>query len=125
MRGIALSPDDRLRAGIIERIMCDGKIDLAAAGKAFGYADDWYAPEIDPLTGLERDGAVVNLAVNLQVLPDMAPPEQHMVDRGNGLRRACVGHRLRGQHCATRGHRGDRHRTDPEQRYIGDRKSVV
>jgi len=42
-RGHALAEQDGLRAGVIERIMCDGSVDLAAAGRALGFADDWYA----------------------------------------------------------------------------------
>jgi oxygen-independent coproporphyrinogen-3 oxidase len=55
-RGIALKDQDNLRAHVIERIMCDGKIDLAAAGRSFGFADDWYAGERDALDDLQRDG---------------------------------------------------------------------
>jgi oxygen-independent coproporphyrinogen-3 oxidase len=55
-RGIALKGQDSLRGHVIERIMCDGKIDLTAAGRSFGLADDWYAGEKDALDNLQRDG---------------------------------------------------------------------
>ncbi|MCK7475734.1 MAG: hypothetical protein MZV49_24745 [Rhodopseudomonas palustris] len=42
-RGHAFKDQDELRAHVIERIMCDGKVDLTAAGSQFGVADDWYA----------------------------------------------------------------------------------
>jgi oxygen-independent coproporphyrinogen-3 oxidase len=58
-RGHSLTQQDNLRAHVIERIMCDGKIDLAAAGRAFGFADDWYAPEQEAIDELQRDGVVV------------------------------------------------------------------
>ncbi len=35
-RGHALTDDDRLRGFVIERIMCDGSVDLAAASARFG-----------------------------------------------------------------------------------------
>ena len=35
-RGHALTGQDRLRAELIERIMCGGSVDLAAAGRGLG-----------------------------------------------------------------------------------------
>lgn len=55
-RGHALRGQDWLRAHVIERIMCDGKVDLAAAGRAKGFADDWYAEEIPELLQMQEDG---------------------------------------------------------------------
>jgi len=69
-RGHALTQQDNLRAHVIERIMCDGKIDLAAAGRAFGCADDWFAPEEEALAELQRDGAVVCDHGKLTLTPD-------------------------------------------------------
>jgi oxygen-independent coproporphyrinogen-3 oxidase len=40
-RGHALAKQDLLRSHVIERIMCDGSVDLAAAGRALGFEDDW------------------------------------------------------------------------------------
>ena len=36
--------------------MCDGSVDLAAAGRALGFADDWYADEIPELLQMQEDG---------------------------------------------------------------------
>jgi oxygen-independent coproporphyrinogen-3 oxidase len=55
-RGHELSADDSLRAHVIERIMCDGAVDLAAAGRAFGFAPDWWAAEEATLAELQADG---------------------------------------------------------------------
>ncbi|KIZ40102.1 MULTISPECIES: oxygen-independent coproporphyrinogen III oxidase [Rhodopseudomonas] len=58
-RGHAMNGQDDLRAHVIERLMCDGKVDLVAAGRAHGDSDDWYAPEQDALDELQRDGLLV------------------------------------------------------------------
>ncbi len=55
-KGHAMSADDNLRAHVIEGIMCNGHIDLAAAGQAFGFAPDWFTPEEEALRALARDG---------------------------------------------------------------------
>ncbi|ANK82542.1 MAG: oxygen-independent coproporphyrinogen III oxidase [Rhizobiales bacterium NRL2] len=52
-RGLALDGDDRMRREIIERIMCDLTVDLAALAAAHGRP----APEAD-LAALEADGIV-------------------------------------------------------------------
>jgi oxygen-independent coproporphyrinogen-3 oxidase len=57
-RGHAFKGEDELRAHVIERIMCDGKVDLPKAGKTFGVADDWYANECEPIAQLQSDGVV-------------------------------------------------------------------
>jgi oxygen-independent coproporphyrinogen-3 oxidase len=50
-RGIALSADDRHRRAIIERLMCDRRVDLAALGSAD-------MPELDRLADMAADGLV-------------------------------------------------------------------
>lgn len=57
-RGIMLTEEDALRGHVIERIMCDGAIDLRAAGRRFGFGDDWYAAERASLAELQRDGII-------------------------------------------------------------------
>lgn len=52
-RGLALSADDRLRAGIIERLMCDLSVDLDAVA---GDAD--FSAELSALQPLVDDGVV-------------------------------------------------------------------
>ena len=55
-RGHALTGQDELRASVIELIMCDGKVDLAAAGRTLGFAEGWYAGEIPELLQMQQDG---------------------------------------------------------------------
>ncbi len=57
-RGLALSDDDRIRATIIERLMCDQGADLEALGQRFGF-DGWdFQPELEALSDLASDGLV-------------------------------------------------------------------
>lgn len=55
-RGIALSDDDRLRAAVIEQVMCHGTVDTAALGAAHGAAPGWDADAWPALTDLAADG---------------------------------------------------------------------
>jgi oxygen-independent coproporphyrinogen III oxidase len=54
-RGHVLREQDSLRSHVIERIMCDGSVDLSAAGRALGFEDDWYAAEVPKLTQMQED----------------------------------------------------------------------
>lgn len=69
-RGHAVSAEDELRAYVIERIMCDGAIDLSTAGRAFGFDDDWCAAEKAALAELEGDGLVSRVEDRLTLAPD-------------------------------------------------------
>ena len=53
--GHALREQDSLRAHVIERIMCDGSVDLSATGRALGFEDDWFAEEVSELLQLQKD----------------------------------------------------------------------
>ena len=55
-KGHALTDDDRLRAHVIERLMCSGAIDTAAAGRDAGLAGDWCRDELERLVPLAEDG---------------------------------------------------------------------
>ncbi len=57
-KGHALCDDDRLRGHVIERIMCDGEVDLAAAGRRYGRAPDWCASELADLDPMQEDGLI-------------------------------------------------------------------
>ena len=57
-RGHVMDAQDTLRAHVIERIMCDGEVDLRAAGRAFRFPHDWYADEVPALAELASDGLV-------------------------------------------------------------------
>lgn len=51
-RGIALSAEDHLRGAAIERIMCQGAVDLGQMGRAAGLPADWWrdaAPELEEM----------------------------------------------------------------------------
>ena len=69
-RGHTLSAEDSLRAHVIERIMCDGAVDLAAAGRIFGFAEDWFAGEEAALAELQRDGLLTRTKDGLALRPD-------------------------------------------------------
>jgi oxygen-independent coproporphyrinogen-3 oxidase len=58
-RGHAMTPQDALRAHVIEQIMCHGTVNLFEAGRAFGFFDEWCATERLVLPALERDGLLV------------------------------------------------------------------
>lgn len=58
VKGKALDADDRLRGAIIERLMCDYRVDLTALTAAFGTTPDAVADGLDALDELVRDGLV-------------------------------------------------------------------
>jgi oxygen-independent coproporphyrinogen-3 oxidase len=72
-RGHALEGQDCLRAHVIERIMCDGSVDLASAGRAFGFADDWYAEEIPELLQMQKDRLLTYVDGKVLLAPDGVP----------------------------------------------------
>jgi oxygen-independent coproporphyrinogen-3 oxidase len=72
-RGHALGGQDRLRAHVIERIMCDGSVDLAAAGRAFGFADDWYVQEIPELLQMQEDRLLTYADGKVLLAPEGVP----------------------------------------------------
>ena len=57
-RGIALTEDDRLRRAIIERLMCDLRVDLADIAGRFGADPAVFLGAIDRLRPFEIDGMV-------------------------------------------------------------------
>jgi oxygen-independent coproporphyrinogen-3 oxidase len=57
-RGIGLSPEDRLRRHVIERLMCDLKVDLEKACTLFGGDPSLFSEAREKLTPLEKLGAV-------------------------------------------------------------------
>ena len=72
-RGYALTDDDRLRGTIIERLMCDLRVDIAATAAAHGRQVSEFAPEFDAIDALANDGLVQRLG-SLIVVPDHARP---------------------------------------------------
>lgn len=57
-KGYALSAEDRLRAHLIERIMCDFSIDLALAAPPGGEASELLRTALPRLRALEADGLI-------------------------------------------------------------------
>ncbi len=58
VRGRALSEDDRLCGAVIERLMCDLKVDLGQICRSFGQAATVFAAEVAALDEMRRDGLV-------------------------------------------------------------------
>jgi oxygen-independent coproporphyrinogen-3 oxidase len=73
-RGYQLTPDDRLRADIIERLMCDLQVDLAEIGRKHATTADRLfqaAPQLNELAGehlVRIEGPVITVAENARVL---------------------------------------------------------
>ena len=57
-RGLVLDDDDRLRAAVIERLMCELRVDLTQVCKGFGRDPGVFAAELAGLSALEADGLV-------------------------------------------------------------------
>jgi len=57
-RGLALDDDDRLRARIIERLMCDLSVDLGRVCAEFGQEASAFADALAALDGMRGDGLV-------------------------------------------------------------------
>jgi oxygen-independent coproporphyrinogen-3 oxidase len=66
-RALALSGEDRLRAAVIERLMCDLTVDVEATCREHGFPSDHLADSVDSLDALRvagfciRDGARVTV----------------------------------------------------------------
>lgn len=72
-RGHEISADDALRAHVIERIMCDGEIDLRDAGDRHDRPHNWYAAEMPSLRELEQDSIIVQNEDHLSLTETGAP----------------------------------------------------
>jgi len=57
-KGYALQGEDRLRAYVIEQLMCSGTVDLDKATQKFGASPDWYLDTADDLAEMQRDGLI-------------------------------------------------------------------
>ncbi len=55
-KGLPYRGDDRLRAAVIERLMCDMAVDLAAVAFAFGETPDYFKDDIAALRPFVEDG---------------------------------------------------------------------
>lgn len=72
-RGIALTPDDRLRRAVIEDIMCHAAVDLAAARVRHGGAPAALADAHPKLRDLEADGLIRWNGDRIEVRPKGRP----------------------------------------------------
>jgi len=66
-RGCAVTAEDRLRGRIIERLMCDLKVDLAAVCRAHGASIERFAAEVSALDALALDGLVVRNSSEIRI----------------------------------------------------------
>ncbi len=57
-KGIALSDEDRLRRGIIERLMCDLQVDLSAESRRYEQTAAHFEAELEALKPMVADGLV-------------------------------------------------------------------
>ena len=55
-KGLPFVQDDRLRAEVIERLMCDGHVDARAIGQKHNAPDGWWHDAFDTLEELRADG---------------------------------------------------------------------
>ena len=69
-RGIVLNEDDRLRAAVIQELMCYGRISRLEIGRRFAVDfDGYFAPELERLKLLEDDGLVTLAPAVIEVTP--------------------------------------------------------
>jgi len=59
VRGVVLDEDDRIRAAVIERLMCDLHVDLRRICGRYALPDEFFQAEIDKLRPLVDAGAVL------------------------------------------------------------------
>ncbi|PKG48685.1 MULTISPECIES: oxygen-independent coproporphyrinogen III oxidase [unclassified Halomonas] len=70
VRGLRLSDDDLIRRDVIERLMCDMRIDLAAIGQRWNIdAPRYFAQALEHLQGAERDGLLTRSGDQLSATP--------------------------------------------------------
>jgi len=62
-----LTAEDRLRAEVIERLMCDFEVDIAAVSAAHGFDPDRLLTDNDALDDLERDNLVQREGTSVRV----------------------------------------------------------
>jgi oxygen-independent coproporphyrinogen-3 oxidase len=59
VRGIAVTADDMIRRDLISRLMCDGRVDIAAFERAHALDfSGYFSDDLQRLQPLERDGLI-------------------------------------------------------------------
>ncbi len=66
-KGYALQGEDRLRAYVIEQVMCSGTVDLDEATQRFDADPDWYVETADDLAEMQRDGLITRTGNRLTI----------------------------------------------------------
>ena len=77
-RGYALEGEDQLRAHVIEQLMCQGRVDLAAVACRYDAPVDWYADVTPCLLDLQSEG-IVALDGSLLVIREAGKPLMRVV----------------------------------------------
>ncbi len=73
VRGVRLKSDDYLRRAVIERLMCDGEVDLAAVRRDFGMLAMQFNSELDALKPMVDDGLVRLDGERVRITPSGRP----------------------------------------------------
>ncbi|HHJ14746.1 MAG TPA: oxygen-independent coproporphyrinogen III oxidase [Gammaproteobacteria bacterium] len=67
-RGVAIEPDDRLRAEVIQQLICHGELDVAAIEDTFGIQfADYFSEELGRLQAMQEDGLLELDAGHLRI----------------------------------------------------------
>ncbi len=72
-KGVALSPEDRLRGHVIERIMCDGQVDTDAVARSLGAPEGWCPSELATLDDMAADGLLTRDGPAISLTPEGRP----------------------------------------------------
>ncbi len=78
IRGVAVTDEDRLRRAIIERLMCDLSVDVAAVAKEHGVAPSHFDAALTRAQPLQEDGIVVCEGYRLTVPAPMRQFVRHV-----------------------------------------------
>lgn len=73
VRGVRRSDEDRLRGTVIERLLCDGAVDLDAVAHAHGHPVPSFAPALASLAALEAARLVAVEGRRVTILPAGRP----------------------------------------------------
>lgn len=69
-KGVALSPEDRLRGHVIERLMCDGQVNTDEAARSLGAPEAWCPEELTTLDSMATDGLLTRHGAAITLTPE-------------------------------------------------------
>ncbi len=69
-KGVALSPHDRLRGQVIERIMCDSQVNTDAVARSLGAPEAWCPEELETLDAMAADGLLARQGPAITLTPE-------------------------------------------------------